>query len=256
VTEHFLVIGAQRCATTYLQTLLAAHPGIAMAHPSPPEPKVFLSDEVTERGAAWYRSTWFAHAADTDLLGEKSTSYIESPAGAARARAVLGEPRIVVQLRDPVERAISNWKFSRASGLEHLSLRDALERNLAGPRDWDPEATSVSPYHYLERGRYAEHLVPWLETFPGLVHVQFLEDLVADPDTIGDLYAWLGVDAEFRPTELGEPVHESDEMADDLDDDLRGRLRDWFAEPDRELSELLGLDLPWRAPASTTRTPR
>ena len=61
----------------------------------------------------------------------------------------------------------------------------------------------MSPYAYLERGRYAEQLVPWLETFPGLVRVQFLEDLVADPDVIGELYGWLGVDPTFRPDDPG-----------------------------------------------------
>lgn len=252
MTQHFLVVGAQRCGTTYLHALLEAHPGISMARPARPEPKVFLTDEVTELGAEWYRRTWFPHAAGGDLLGEKSTSYIESAAAAVRARAVLGDARIVVQLRDPIERAVSNWKFTRASGLEDLPLDEALERNLAGPRDWDPRATSVSPYHYVERGRYAAHLGPWLETFPGLVRVQFLEDFVADPDVVGELYDWLGVDPAFRPDVLGESVHESDATDERIDDDLRARLRDWFDGADRELARLLGVTLPWRAPATTT----
>ena len=46
VTRHLLVIGAQRCGTTYLHDLLDAHPEIAMARPARPEPKVFLADEL------------------------------------------------------------------------------------------------------------------------------------------------------------------------------------------------------------------
>ena len=113
----------------------------------------------------------------------------------------------------------------------------------------------MSPYTYLERGRYAEQLVPWLETFPGLVRVQFLEDLVADPDVIGDLYRWLGVDATVRPDELGLPVHVSDEPADELGDDLRSRMRDWFDEArpgaGRDCS---AVELPWPAPTPARST--
>jgi hypothetical protein len=256
VSEHFLVVGAQRCGTTYLHDLLDAHPDIAMACPARPEPKVFLTDEVVERGAEWYRWTWFAHATTETVLGEKSTSYLESAAAAVRARAVLGDARVVVQLRDPIERAISNWKFTRSNGLEDLSLPEAIERNLAGRRDWDPTRTSVSPYSYLERGRYAEQLIPWLETFPGLVRVQFLEDLVAEPGVSGELYAWLGVDGTVRPEVLGHPVHESEEGADELGDDLRDRMRNWYAKHDRELSALLGADLPWSVPTPARSSER
>ena len=77
--RHLLVIGAQRCGTTYLHTMLDSHEQITMARPANPEPKVFCSDEATARGAEWYRETYFAHAGDELLLGEKSTSYLEDP---------------------------------------------------------------------------------------------------------------------------------------------------------------------------------
>jgi hypothetical protein len=247
-----VVIGAQRCGTTYLHDQLDAHPRIAMARPARPEPKVFLSDNILERGADWYRRTWFGHADADAVLGEKSTSYIESHEAPARVRQTLDDARIVVQLRDPVGRAVSNWKFSSGSGLEDRPLAKALEQNLEGPLPWDPARTSVSPYAYLERGRYAAQLRPWLETFPDLVHVQFLEDLVADPGLVGTLYGWLGVDPDFRPAALGEPVHESDISTDALNDDLLARLRAYFDQADQELAGLLGRELPWRVATRTT----
>ena len=63
MTRHFLIIGAQRCGTTFLHSLLDAHPYIAMARPSHPEPKVFLSDRsiaVGLAGAGPDYSTWHA----------------------------------------------------------------------------------------------------------------------------------------------------------------------------------------------------
>jgi Sulfotransferase domain len=253
VRDHFLVIGAQRCGTTYLHELLADHPQIAMARPFRPEPKVFLTDEVVDGGPDWYDRTWFPHAGDAALLGEKSTSYLESPDAAARVAAVLGRPRIVVQLRDPIERAVSNWSFSREHGMEERSVTEALTRNLDGPLPWDPGLTSVSPYAYLERGRYVDQLAPWLEAFPDLVRVQFLEDLVASPDRIGELYGWLGVDAGVRPASLGKPVNQAGRPEDKLDIGLVDRLRDYFADSDRALTALLGRELPWPDPVGGAR---
>ena len=146
MTRHLLVVGAQRCGTTYLHDLLAAHPQIAMARPARPEPKVFLSEELSARGLEWYERTYFAHAGDELVLGEKSTSYLDRPDAIERIGAVLGQARLVVQLRDPIARAVSNWKFSSENGLEQRSLEEVLATNLEGPLPWDPAVTSVSPY--------------------------------------------------------------------------------------------------------------
>jgi hypothetical protein len=246
VTRHLLVIGAQRCGTTYLHGLLAAHPRIAMARPARPEPKVFLSDDLAGRGLRWYRATYFAHASDEDLLGEKSTSYLEHPDAAPRAASVLGAAHIVVMLRDPVERAVSNWQFSTANGYEDRPLREALLDNLRRGREWDDTATSVSPYAYLERGRYADYLDPWFESFPATMHTLFFETVVGNGDAVEKLYAALGVDPAFRPGNLHEPVNQSERTAPRLPLEDALRLRAYFAASDAALAERLRCDLPWR----------
>lgn len=244
--RHLLVIGAQRCGTTQLHALLEAHPDIAMARPARPEPKVFLSPEVVERGLGWYVETYFAHATTETMLGEKSTSYLEVAAAADRAAAVLGEAQVVVQLRDPVARAVSNWRFSSANGLELRSLSEALEQNLRERMAWDAEATSVSPFGYLERGRYAEQLDPWFASFPGTVHVRFLEDVV-ESHSIVKLYEALGVDPDFVPSPPETPLNRSDGEAPQLDDSLRRRLQEYFGPADDQLRKRLGRELPWPA---------
>jgi hypothetical protein len=248
--RHLLVIGAQRCGTTYLRTLLDEHPSIVMTTPAQPEPKVFLGDEVVLRGRGWYVDTWFPGAPPDALLGEKSTSYLEMPAVIDRVRAVLGEPRILVQLRDPVARAVSNWQLSSRHGLETRDLRAAIEANLAGPEPWDPEVTSVSPFAYLERGRYVEYLRPWHAAFGDRVRVQFLEDLLAKPEEIGETYRWLGVHPAFIPPSLGDRVNQSTSTAPPLGSEMTAQLRDWFAQSDRALAELLGRPVPWESSAT------
>jgi hypothetical protein len=253
VSRHLLVIGAQRCGTTYLHDLLAAHPQIAMARPARPEPKVFLSDELAGRGRDWYRHTYFAHVTDESLLGEKSTSYLECADAVARAADMLGDPLILVQLRDPVQRAMSHWAFSSDAGLETRPLGDVLTANLEGPLPWDPALTSVSPFAYLERGRYVDYVGPWLRRFGDDLTVLLLEDLVAHPNRVGDLYDTLGVDASFLPPALGLPVNESRQPNPMLEDDLHTRLRDYFHESDQALAELLARPLPWAGRRELTK---
>lgn len=245
MSRHLLVIGAQRCGTTYLHDLLAAHPRIAMARPARPEPKVLLSEELVGRGLEWYHRTYFAHATDESLLGEKSTSYLEYAEVANRAADMLGDPLVLVQLRDPVQRAISHWAFSSDAGLETRPLADVLTANLEGPLPWDPELTSVSPFAYLERGRYVDHLEPWHRRFGDDLTVLLMEDFVADPLRVRDLYDTLGVDSGFVPPALGLPVNASRQPTTELDEGLQTRLRDYFRESDQALADLLGRPLPW-----------
>lgn len=250
-TRHLLVIGAQRCGTTYLHDQLAAHPQVAMARPARPEPKVFLSDELAGRGLEWYRATYFAHARDELVLGEKSTSYLEYPEAARRAADVLGDPVVLVQLRDPVERAVSHWAFSTDAGLETRPLADALAANLEGPLPWDPALTSVSPFAYLERGRYTDYLGPWLERFGDDLTVLFLEETRVDPDAVAAVYDAIGVDPSFRPPAHADAVNSSSQDKPPLDDELLARLRGHFADSDTALAGLLGRALPWARPGTT-----
>ncbi len=247
--RHLLVVGAQRCGTTFLHDALAAHPEVAMARPTRPEPKVFLRPEPVD--VATYVEDYFGHAGDAEVLGEKSTSYLEVPEVPDRVAATLGDPQILVQLRDPVARAVSNWSFSRDHGVERRSLAEALRADLAGGQDWDRSGSSVSPFAYVARGRYVDDLARWVDRFD--VRVQFLEELLTDPRVTAELYRWLGVDDTFRP-ELGDdPVNASSATPEPLDEELDAELRDHYRASDAALAELLGRTLPWRAAPTPAR---
>ena len=221
-----------------------------MARPAVPEPKVFLSDAQAARGYEWYRESYFGHVTSEVLLGEKSTSYIEDPTAPARVARVLGVTEIVVLLRDPVQRAVSNWRFSTDNDLEDRALETALRENLAGTKDWHRRSSSVSPYNYLERGRYVDYLPPWFAAFPSSTHVLFSQPLMDDDGVLRGLFASLGVDPGFRPNNQGRVVNQSREPVPPLSVELAGLLRAYFAESDRALSQLLGRGLPWAESAA------
>ena len=244
MSRHFVVIGAQRSGTTWLHDLLAAHPDIAMARPARPEPKVFLREGAVS--LADYRSEFFGHATGQRVLGEKSTSYLGSTEAPSRIQATLGRPQIVVQLRDPVARAVSHWKFSRQHGLETLTLPQALRADLHGTaRSWDRHRYSVSPFAYVTRGRYADVLPVWTERFD--VRVQFLEEMREDPAHLDSLYGWLDVDDAVRPPEWDSRPNASIRSDEPVDPVLVEELRDYYAASDAHLAQLLGREVPWPA---------
>ncbi len=244
--EHLVIVGCQRCGTTYLSRMLDSHPEIEMAKPTRPEPKFFLDEEAYARGIDEYRRRFFSdeHA---HVRGEKSTSYIESEIALQRLSKMLPDATVVVVLRDPFARAVSNYRFSVENGLENMPLAEALRASVTGAREWDRSRISVSPYAYLPRGRYAEHLERLFAHVPRTqVQVVVFEELVADERVIADLYRSLGVDASFRPPGFGAVVNASN-GADETRGDpvLEAWVRDYFRDADARLAALLGRALPW-----------
>src|SRR6185436_5476904 len=134
----FLVGGAPRSGTTWLYRALAKHPDVYMATPAKPEPKFFLVDELYARGLEHYSRTWFEQAPPGKIAGEKSTDYLESAPAAARIARDLPNARLVFILREPVDRAHSNFLWTRMNGLEQedfetaLRLEDEREKALTG----------------------------------------------------------------------------------------------------------------------------
>ncbi|HEX6256955.1 MAG TPA: sulfotransferase [Euzebyales bacterium] len=241
--RRVFVVGAQRCGTTYLHRLLDSHPDITMAAPVRPEPKIFLSDDVTGDHDA-YDARAFPQAPTTAVRGEKGTSYIEHPAALDRMAATFPDAHVVVVLRDPIERALSNYRFSVDHGLEDLGADEALLADLDGEdRPYDRARISVSPYAYVRRGRYLPYLREVERRFrPDRVHVVVFEDLVAGTDALRRLYAALSVDPDHRPPMTG-AVTNASQAAAALAPATRARLRAHFAETNAALARHLGRSL-------------
>lgn len=240
MVEHFVIAGAQRSATSWLARMLALHPDIAMARPMRPEPKYFLRPGPDDADA--YRREFFA-GTDAVVLGEKSTSYIEHPDSAERIAACLPGARVLFMLRDPVERAISNWRFSVANGLEPLGLEEALDAEAGRLAQGAQAGMSVSPHAYIARGRYIDFLPAWRKNFPGdRMQLLVTEDTAGNEAAVRRVMAWLGVDPGVPLPDASEPVNSSD-PAEAVPGPVRERLRDAFAASNRDLADAHGVDI-------------
>jgi hypothetical protein len=241
--EHFFIVGAQRCGTTYLYRILDEHPDIEMAKPIRPEPKFFHIDPLFEKGLAFYRNHYFDNYSAARLFGEKSTTYFESEKAARRIANCFPQAKILVILRDPVERAVSNYWFSVNNGWETLPMNEAFLGEEQRQSDYDAGQISVSPYAYLGRGRYIDYLLMYERFFPPEnVKVLLFEQLVGSQVQINLLYTYLGV-TKFTPTVLHTSVNTGPRPNVPLASELRRYLVDYFAGPNAQLEKHLNISL-------------
>ena len=243
MSEHFFIVGAQRSGTTYLYHILDEHPEIEMAKPVRPEPKFFYLDALFERGPEFYQNNFFEKKTGIRLRGEKSTTYIESEKAARRIAHYFPKAKILFILRDPIERAISNYWFSVNSGLETLPMEEAFLHEVERQLDYDRVKLSVSPYTYLKRGRYIDYVSLYDRYFPPeSIKVMLYEQLIGSEAHIKNLYTFLGV-SDYTPAALNDLVNQGNKPNTSLSPELDCYLRDYFAESNARLAERLKLPL-------------
>jgi hypothetical protein len=182
-----LIIGAQRAGTTSLYNYLTAHPEIAPAATK----EVHFFDVHYSKGPAWYEAQ-FAGRAESQITGEASPYYLFHPLAAVRAAALLPEAKLIVLLRNPVDRALSQHQHETRRGKETLSLEQALaveDSRLAGEaerivREPGYRSTAHQWYSYRARGCYMDQIENWLRCFRReQLLILLSEQFYADPST-------------------------------------------------------------------------
>ena len=237
-----LVVGAAKAGTTSLFDWLSQHPGVSASRIK--EVKFF--DHNWTRGPAWYRAQFSPRRGQKVIL-EASPSYLWNKPVPERVRALLGSPKIVVLLRDPVDRAYSHYAMKVRQGFEPLSFEAALEaepERLAAlaERAAAGDSAFLGPHErfaYVAESLYADQVERWLAFFPR-ENFLFLQAEALYRDAAGELAGVLDF--------LGLPPFEFPNLAPrnvgtyaPIEPVLRRRLEQRFAEPNRRLEALTGI---------------
>jgi hypothetical protein len=244
----FIIGGAPRSGTTWLYGLLDRHPEVYMARPLKPEPKFFLVDRIYEKGLRFYADTWFAASGGARLAGEKSTDYLESAVAAERMARDLPRVKLIFLLREPADRAFSNYVWSRMNGLETEDFGTALRLEEQREKELPDRLRFARPFSYFSRGLYADLLAPYLLRFPQeQILVLRFEDIAMRAEHLAkQVHRFLGIQP--RPDDaagLG-VVNPSEKGGVPFDEAIRRELLSRYAEPNRRLAAILGPDFePW-----------
>jgi sulfotransferase family protein len=245
---NLVVIGAMKCGTTALHRYLDQHPQIAMSEPKelnfffgpakrPGDGTLWKThDDGAWTHGNWHRSlAWYARhfPAQTPVRGESSPGYTSPsyPGVAERMAALIPTARLLYLVRDPVERAVSQYRHHRAEGTETRPLQQAL---------LDPGS------QYVARGRYSDRLAPFLAHFEQKqILIVSQEELLSERrTTLQAIFRFVGVDEGFWSSDLQRPWHATQGGLPQPDRRLRQRLAGQFRDDADRLRQLAAREFP------------
>ena len=196
---NFLIIGAPRSGTTHLYQGLRQHPGVFMSDFK--EPMYYACDDKGGwKGAISDKSAYealFNGAERYAAAGEASTLYLYSEKAPERIRQELPSARLVAILRNPVDRAFSQYTFQR---FLHTEPFDTFEAALAAEEE-RKRAHALPFLFYRQVGLYGEQIPRYLSAF-SKEQLLFLlqDDLDSNPEEVfRRIFSFIGVDPEFQP---------------------------------------------------------
>jgi hypothetical protein len=170
---NFIIIGSQKAGTTSLYQVLKQHPEIFM--PEKKELNFFFHDAEYAKGGDSYRAYFDPAPASAKAIGEASPGYICHPQSPERIHALVPDARLILTVRNPIERAYSQYWDNRRSLSETLTFHQVIESALE-------ETYQPGRLGYFSRGTYMQYIRRYLTLFPpeNLLVLPF-EDLIADP---------------------------------------------------------------------------
>jgi len=242
---HFLIAGAQKGGTTALAHYLQQHPGLWI----PQEKELHFFDNEALNWAnppalypAYHAS--FTAAPPGCHWGDATPIYTYWWPALARIWAYNPAMRLILCLRNPVERAYSHWAMETARGWDTLSFEEAIATEEQRCRDALPTQHRV--FSYRSRGYYSEQLRRLWGFFPrAQTLILRQEELLEDPvGTVAKVHSFLGVD----PRPVSQPLRaNTGSYSSPMDPAIRAQLQALFNPEIHQLEQMLGWDLRhWR----------
>jgi hypothetical protein len=253
---QFLIIGARKAGTTSLYDYLTAHPCVAPAL----KKEVRFFNLHYSRGVSWYRSHFplesegQRHEQESGspfVTGEATPNYLYRLCVPERIREVIPDARLLVVLRNPVDRTYSEYHHAVVRGRESRSFAQAVaeetdwlaRRRQSGQADNEPLEYTGECKLNMTRGIYVDWLRYWLRFFPReQLHVVSSEHLFRAPAAaLQPIWAFLGVPS----WEAGSYGKRGAGRYAPMDPATREELVAFFGPRNRALYEHLGVEYDW-----------
>ena len=256
VIPDFLVIGAKRCGTTSLYQHLSEHPCISGS----PHDNIGFFNENYHLGINWYKSlfptVFYKKKMESKnkqcLFFDVTSTYMEEELTAKNVYEVNPNQKIIVILRNPVDRAYSHYHVNVKEKSEKRSFEDAVfeemnrikSERIIQNKNKNLRVFTPNNIHYLKKGFYALQLKSWFKIFPReQILVLSTEEFQEDQNLIyKKIFDFLNIPnmkiKSIEKMEKGNYIP--------MKHDTRNLLLDYFRQCNHELFELINSEFDWK----------
>jgi hypothetical protein len=251
----FVIIGTMKGGTTSLYHLLVQHPHV---EPAAKKELHYFDVLIEDEDVEWYRRCFPAPRwkdGRRTITGEATPGYMSHPLAPERMAKVVPQARLIALLRNPVDRAYSDYQQVVRKGRESRTFEEAVEeaieeanRQPLGERYLNSYEHRTVPcgvrIGYLAKGIYADQFQYWCKFFDReQMLVLKSEDFFARlPQSLGTVLDFLGL-PEWEPEAL--EVRNKGVYEQEMNPATRKRLEEFFEPHNQRLYEYLGRDFPW-----------
>lgn len=242
----FLIIGAAKCGTSSLYEYLIQHPCVGRSLTK----QIHFFDRYYDRGISWYK-VCFPLKWKKRISGEATAHYMTHPLAAERAFKLVPKAKIIVMLRNPVDRAYSHYKMEYRNKNEDLSFEDAIkqeENRIRGEFEKMLNNENNSGINYPHRayvkcGEYLDQIKQWMKFYPReQILIIKSEDFFDNPEKItNQVFEFLGI----LPLKLHEYQVIRKGNYDKMNPETRKKLLGHFKPHNDRLCQFLGINFHW-----------
>lgn len=212
----FIIVGAQKCATTTLHKYLSEHPDLYL--PAGKEAPFFNKPDANAESYQTYLQQEFTDAKPHQLTGKATPQYMSGPDIPSCIKSLSPSTRIIAVLKDPRKRAFSQYRMALRRGTESRSFEQAISAALA-EESLHIGRSETAPTHakgyvseadfYVPWGEYGRILSRYVQLFESnKILVIFTDELEQQPEqTLDKIMGFLGLETGFKPASLGEKFH-------------------------------------------------
>ena len=198
---NFIICGSSASGTSFLTAGMVNHPEIYLPKQMRPEPHYFYKSwEFEKPFEDYYLKKYFSDVKNEIAIGERSSSYMFGEKVAERMFKVLPDIKLIFMLRNPIERAFANYRYTVLEGLEPNNFIDALKNEKERVKKQEGIWAEIQPYNYTGRGLYYHQMKNFLKHYPKeqmliLKSDTFGKDLQND---FNKVFSFLNVSTEFE----------------------------------------------------------